>query len=395
MPSTFLLAAADFDGDGMTDLATANYGNSTYTVWLRDRERPLLGDPVGKLFTGQGRGSLFGTGDGTFTAPLNLNASTPSGVIVGDFNGDGLADMVIQTSGSRAYLVFFLASIAICIPLSFYYNFTNPYLNDLGVRGAAIDAENRVCLVRSGTHESDHHETATNWVMSGRFGSAFGDFPAMGAVVAHETGFSGMLPPYVAIPRNPSFTWELGRSAYLGGRYESFKAGDPSQSGYRVRDLAAAEPLGFQVARAAEHIVAALLKDAIEPNLVQTLENNPAIIHGGPFANIAHGCNSVIATKSGLKLADYVVTEAGFGADLGAEKFMDIKCRKSGLRPNAAVIVATVRALKYHGGADLKTITTENLAALEKGIVNLERHVENVSKVYGIPCVVSINRLPR
>ncbi|MFN0305650.1 MAG: formate--tetrahydrofolate ligase [Burkholderiales bacterium] len=135
-----------------------------------------------------------------------------------------------------------------------------------------------------------------------------------------------------------------------------------------------------------------LLKDALAPNLVQTLENNPAFIHGGPFANIAHGCNSVIATKSAMKLADYVVTEAGFGADLGAEKFVDIKCRKSGLRPNAAVIVATVRALKYHGGVDLKIITQENVAALEKGIVNLERHVENVSKVYGIPCVVSINK---
>src|ERR1700704_2852933 len=135
-----------------------------------------------------------------------------------------------------------------------------------------------------------------------------------------------------------------------------------------------------------------LLKDAIKPNLVQTLENNPAFIHGGPFANIAHGCNSVIATSSAMKLADYVVTEAGFGADLGAEKFIDIKCRKSGLRPSAAVIVATVRAMKYHGGADLKTLTTENVAALEKGIVNLERHVENVTKVYGIPCVVSINK---
>jgi formate--tetrahydrofolate ligase len=135
-----------------------------------------------------------------------------------------------------------------------------------------------------------------------------------------------------------------------------------------------------------------LLKDALKPNLVQTLENNPAFIHGGPFANIAHGCNSVIATKAALKLADYVVTEAGFGADLGAEKFVDIKCRKSGLRPNATVIVATVRAMKYHGGQDLKTITQENLDALGKGIVNLERHVENVQKHYGMPCVVSINR---
>ena len=135
-----------------------------------------------------------------------------------------------------------------------------------------------------------------------------------------------------------------------------------------------------------------LLKDALKPNLVQTLENNPAFIHGGPFANIAHGCNSVIATKTALKLVDYVVTEAGFGADLGAEKFVDIKCRKSGLRPSAVVIVATVRALKYHGGVDLKSLNGENLAALEKGIVNLERHVENVQNIYGLPCVVSINR---
>ena len=135
-----------------------------------------------------------------------------------------------------------------------------------------------------------------------------------------------------------------------------------------------------------------LLKDALAPNLVQTLENNAAFIHGGPFANIAHGCNSVIATQTALKLADYVVTEAGFGADLGAEKFLDIKCRKAGLRPNAAVIVGTVRALKYHGGADLKELNKENLTALEKGIVNLERHVENVHKVFGMPCVVSMNR---
>jgi formate--tetrahydrofolate ligase len=134
-----------------------------------------------------------------------------------------------------------------------------------------------------------------------------------------------------------------------------------------------------------------LLKDALKPNLVQTLENNVAIIHGGPFANIAHGCNSVIATKTGLKLADYVVTEAGFGADLGAEKFVDIKCRKSGLRPDACVIVATVRALKYHGGADLKALDREDLAALERGIANLERHVNNVRNHYGLPCVVSIN----
>ena len=135
-----------------------------------------------------------------------------------------------------------------------------------------------------------------------------------------------------------------------------------------------------------------LLKDTLAPNLVQTVENNPAFIHGGPFANIAHGCNTVIATQAAMKLADYVVTEAGFGADLGAEKFMDIKCRKSGLRPAAAVIVATVRALKFHGGADLKTITQENVAALEKGLPNLERHVDNVKNVYGVPCIVSINK---
>jgi formate--tetrahydrofolate ligase len=134
-----------------------------------------------------------------------------------------------------------------------------------------------------------------------------------------------------------------------------------------------------------------LLKDAVKPNLVQTLEGNPAFIHGGPFANIAHGCNSVIATRSALKLADYVVTEAGFGADLGAEKFVDIKCRKSGLRPDAAVIVATVRALKYHGGVELKDVNRENIEALEKGMANLERHVRNVREVYGLPCVVCIN----
>jgi len=135
-----------------------------------------------------------------------------------------------------------------------------------------------------------------------------------------------------------------------------------------------------------------LLKDQLAPNLVQTLENNPAFIHGGPFANIAHGCNTVIATRTALKLADYVVTEAGFGADLGAEKFLDIKCRKSGLRPSAAVIVATVRALKHHGGVAKDALNKENLAALEKGLANLERHVHNVKNVYGIPCVVSVNR---
>ena len=134
-----------------------------------------------------------------------------------------------------------------------------------------------------------------------------------------------------------------------------------------------------------------LLKDALKPNLAQTLENNPAFIHGGPFANIAHGCNSVIATQASLKLGDYVVTEAGFGADLGAEKFVDIKCRKSGLRPDACVIVATIRALKYHGGVDLKNLNTEDLTALEKGLANLERHVNNVTHHFGLPCVVSIN----
>ncbi|MCC7461790.1 MAG: formate--tetrahydrofolate ligase [Gammaproteobacteria bacterium] len=142
----------------------------------------------------------------------------------------------------------------------------------------------------------------------------------------------------------------------------------------------------------AEGAMTALLKDAMKPNLVQTLENNPAILHGGPFANIAHGCNSVIATRAALKLGDYVVTEAGFGADLGAEKFVDIKCRKSGLRPSAVVIVATIRALKFHGGVELKDLNIENLAALEKGIANLERHVNNVRTHYGLPCVVSINQ---
>ena len=134
-----------------------------------------------------------------------------------------------------------------------------------------------------------------------------------------------------------------------------------------------------------------ILKDAFQPNLVQTLENTPALVHGGPFANIAHGCNSVVATTSAMKLADYVITEAGFGADLGAEKFIDIKCRKSGLRPSAVVLVATIRALKFHGGADLKTITDENLAALEAGIVNLEKHISNIRDVYQLPLVVSIN----
>ncbi len=141
----------------------------------------------------------------------------------------------------------------------------------------------------------------------------------------------------------------------------------------------------------AQGAMAALLRDALAPNLVQTLENNPAFIHGGPFANIAHGCNSVMATQTALKLADYVVTEAGFGADLGCEKFVDIKCRKAGLKPCAAVIVATVRALKYHGGVAVADVGKENVAALEKGIVNLERHIDNVRQNYGLPCVVAIN----
>lgn len=137
--------------------------------------------------------------------------------------------------------------------------------------------------------------------------------------------------------------------------------------------------------------MAALLKDAIKPNIIQTLENTPAIVHGGPFANIAHGCNSVRATKTALKLADYVITEAGFGADLGAEKFMDIKCRMAGLKPDAVVLVATVRALKYNGGVAKDNLSEENLKALKKGIVNLEKHIENVAK-FGVPCVVTLNR---
>ena len=138
--------------------------------------------------------------------------------------------------------------------------------------------------------------------------------------------------------------------------------------------------------------MAAVLKDALAPNLVQTLENNPAFIHGGPFANIAHGCNSVMATRTALKLADYVVTEAGFGADLGAEKFVDIKCRKAGFRPSAAVIVATVRAIKYHGGVDRAELDRENMKALQAGIANLDRHIDNVRDVFGLPCLVAINQ---
>ena len=141
----------------------------------------------------------------------------------------------------------------------------------------------------------------------------------------------------------------------------------------------------------AEGSMAALLKDAIKPNLVQTLENNPAFVHGGPFANIAHGCNSVLATSSALKMADYVVTEAGFGADLGAEKFFDIKCRKAGLSPDAVVIVATIRALKMHGGVARNDLGHEDVAAIERGFANLKRHIENVSK-FGVPAVVSVNR---
>ena len=140
--------------------------------------------------------------------------------------------------------------------------------------------------------------------------------------------------------------------------------------------------------------MAALLKDALKPNLVQTLEGTPALVHGGPFANIAHGCNSVTATKLALKLGDYAVTEAGFGADLGAEKFLDIKCRAAGLTPSAVVIVATVRALKMHGGLDKKSLDTEDLAALEKGVPNLLRHVSNIKNVYKLPCVVAVNRFP-
>ena len=135
----------------------------------------------------------------------------------------------------------------------------------------------------------------------------------------------------------------------------------------------------------------ALLKDAIKPNLVQTLENNLALVHGGPFANIAHGCNSVIATQTALKLADYVVTEAGFGADLGAEKFIDIKCRKAGLHPSAVVLVATVRALKYHGGVERQDLNRENLEALQKGMANLERHMHNIQDHYRLPCIVCVN----
>src|SRR5579872_6505939 len=173
-------------------------------------------------------------------------------------------------------------------------------------------------------------------------------------------------------------------------------ASDLSDLKRRLSNIIVAQTRGREAVRAGElkasGAMAVLLKDAVAPNLVQTLENNPAFIHGGPFANIAHGCNSVIATKTALKLADYVVTEAGFGADLGAEKFMDIKCRKAGLKPDAAVVVATVRALKMHGGVEIADLKSENLAALEKGAVNLERHIDNVVNHYGLPCAVAINR---
>ncbi len=163
----------------------------------------------------------------------------------------------------------------------------------------------------------------------------------------------------------------------------------------RLGRIVVAETRDRRPVRAAELKVhgamTVLLKDALAPNLVQTLENNPALLHGGPFANIAHGCNSVIATRAALKLGDYVVTEAGFGADLGAEKFIDIKCRKSGLRPAAAVVVATVRALKYHGGVDMQALGSEDLPALGRGLANLERHVHNLREVFGLPCVVGIN----
>ena len=144
----------------------------------------------------------------------------------------------------------------------------------------------------------------------------------------------------------------------------------------------------------ADGAMAAVLRDALAPNLVQTLEGAPAFVHGGPFANIAHGCSSVMATRAGLRLADIVVTEAGFGADLGAEKFVDIKCRKSGLRPDVAVVVATVRALKYHGGVQLADLGTEDVDAIEAGMANLRRHLDNLRDVFGIPCVVAVNRFP-
>jgi len=166
----------------------------------------------------------------------------------------------------------------------------------------------------------------------------------------------------------------------------------------RIGDIVIGQSRGMKPVTArdlgADGAMAALRRDALAPNLVQTLEGAPAFVHGGPFANIAHGCSSVMATRSGLRMADIVVTEAGFGADLGAEKFVDIKCRKSGLRPDVAVVVATVRALKYHGGVPLADLGTENLGAVEAGMVNLRRHLHNIREVYGVPCVVAINRFP-
>ncbi len=163
----------------------------------------------------------------------------------------------------------------------------------------------------------------------------------------------------------------------------------------RLGRIIVAETRSRQPVRAADLKVhgamTVLLRDALAPNLVQTIENNPALLHGGPFANIAHGCNSVLATRTALQLADYVVTEAGFGADLGAEKFIDIKCRKAGLTPSAAVLVATVRALKYHGGVALADLGAEDLPALERGMANLERHLQNLQQVFNLPCVVGIN----
>ena len=193
--------------------------------------------------------------------------------------------------------------------------------------------------------------------------------PARGRLRHHRgLGGDGDLLPRIRPRRSPA-----------AARPDSDRPDARQESRSRAKDLSAAGSM------------AALLKDALAPNLVQTLENNPAFIHGGPFANIAHGCNSVIATKAALKLGDYVVTEAGFGADLGAEKFFDIKCRKAGLTPACVVLVATIRALKMHGGVAKDDLKKENLGALEKGFANLERHVENLQK-YGVPVVVSINR---
>ncbi|MGN0557312.1 MAG: formate--tetrahydrofolate ligase, partial [Acutalibacteraceae bacterium] len=175
-------------------------------------------------------------------------------------------------------------------------------------------------------------------------------------------------------------------------------ATDISDLKQRIRSIVVGYTRGGEPVTAgdlkAEGAMTALLKDAIKPNLVQTLEHTPAFIHGGPFANIAHGCNSVTATKTALKFGDYVVTEAGFGGDLGAEKFLDIKCRTAGIAPAAVVIVATVRALKSHGGVAKSELSNENLAALEKGLPNLYKHIENITKVYSLPCVVAINRFP-